>query len=44
MFQKENLLPREIASNLNVSLATIYRWLEKVNLRIPVARTFNGQD
>jgi hypothetical protein len=38
MFSEENLLPSQIAITLNVSLATIYRWLEKANLRTPTTR------
>jgi len=38
MFSKEKKLPKEISSKLGVSLATIYRWLEKINLRIPAEK------
>ncbi len=39
MFAQENMLPRDIALKLGISLATAYRWLEKIHLRIPVERT-----
>ena len=38
MFAQENILPKNIAFRLGVSVATIYRWLEKVNLRTPAQR------
>jgi hypothetical protein len=30
---KENLIPREIAKKLNISLATLYRWMDKMKIR-----------
>jgi hypothetical protein len=38
MFSKEKLLPEEISLKFGVSLATIYRWLEKIDLRIPAKK------
>lgn len=38
MFAQEKMLPIKIASKLNVSLSTIYRWIEKSGLRIMVKR------
>lgn len=38
MFVHDKIIPKEIASKIGVSLATIYRWLEKINLRIPAVR------
>lgn len=38
MFLHEKVSPKEIASNFKVSLSTIYRWLEKINLRIPAEK------
>ncbi len=40
----KNKLPIQIARNLNVSLATIYRWLEKTKIRIPNSRTKNEKN
>jgi intein/homing endonuclease len=35
MLNEDNLIPREMALKLNISLATLYRWLEKSRVRIP---------
>jgi len=35
---KEHLIPREIAKQLNVSISTIYRWMDKMNIRKPTKR------
>ena len=33
LFSKEDLLPRKIASKLGISLSTLYRWMDKYEIR-----------